>query len=259
MYLVQTTRRRHPTSTTQFDATTMDASNANLHNIEKRIGALERAEHPAEKTKVANMAPLGLWAFSLTTAMLQMKNLSVGIPSDNEGVVIGFALGFGGLVQLLAGLFSAARSQSFAATAFSSYGAFWLSYAGFHIFTDATGTPRNRTAEAAMLFMWALLTFVLFASSFNTNVAISSLFFTLGCLFTLLGVEKCTDSDAARFVSAIFGVGVCVIAFYAGAGELMNEQYNRTCIPLGVFEHAHEGLDRSFNEPRAPRVRVIPR
>ena len=67
----------------------MDASNANLHNIEKRIGALERAEHPAEKTKVANMAPLGLWAFSLTTAMLQMKNLSVGIPSDNEGVVIG--------------------------------------------------------------------------------------------------------------------------------------------------------------------------
>ena len=154
----------------------MDASNANLHNIEKRIGALERAEHPAEKTKVANMAPLGLWAFSLTTAMLQMKNLSVGIPSDNEGVVIGFALGFGGLVQLLAGLFSAARSQSFAATAFSSYGAFWLSYAGFHIFTDATGTPRNRTAEAAMLFMWALLTFVLFASSFNTNVAISSLF-----------------------------------------------------------------------------------
>ena len=110
-----------------------------------------------------------------------------------------------------------------------------------------------------MLFMWALLTFVLFASSFHTNVAISSLFFTLGCLFTLLGVEKCTDSDAARFVSAIFGVGVCVIAFYAGAGELMNEQYNRTCIPLGVFEHTHEGLDRSFNEPRAPRVRVIPR
>lgn len=237
----------------------MDASNANLQNIEKRIDALERTTDSRRKTKVANMGPLGLWTFSLTTCMLQMKQLRIGVPSDNEGIVIGFALGFGGLIQLLAGLFSAARGQTFAATAFSSYGGFWISYAGYHIFTDATGTPRNRTAEEAMLFMWALLTFVLFASSFNTNVAISSLFFTLGCLFLLLGVAKATDSGAAHFFAAIFGVGVCIIAFYAGAGELMNEQYNRTCIPLGTFERAHAGRDRSFNEPRAPRVGVIPR
>ena len=237
----------------------MDVSDANLQNIEKRVDALERATDSRRKTKVANMGPLGLWAFSLTTAMLQMKQLRIGVPSDNDGIVIGFALGFGGLIQLLAGLFSAVRGQTFAATAFSSYGGFWISYAGYHIFTDATGTPRNRTAEEAMLFMWAFLTFVLFASSFNTNVAISSLFFTLGCLFLLLGVAKATDSGAAHFFAAIFGVGVCVIAFYAGAGELMNEQYNRTCIPLGAFERAHAGRDRSFNEPRASRVGAIPR
>jgi len=97
----------------------------NLSNIERRVEALERA-NAASNTRMTccNIAPLGLWAFALTTALLQIKSLRAGASENALGIVIGFAFGFGGLVQLIAGLISAANGKQFAAVAFSSYGAF---------------------------------------------------------------------------------------------------------------------------------------
>ncbi len=86
------------------------------------------------KPPIANVGTLGLWAFALTTAMLSVKELRVGASDDGAvGVTIGFAFGFGGLVQLLAGILSALRGQSFSAVAFASYGGFWLSYGTYEV------------------------------------------------------------------------------------------------------------------------------
>lgn len=232
-------------------------STANVRNVEKRLTALERDVRvsSSSKSQVANMSTLGLWAFALTTATLQIRELRVGASDSGAvGVTVGLAFGFGGLAQLLAGILSAFRGNMFAATAFSSYGGFWLSWAVWECLVrsgdvDVVG---DKSAEEALLFMWALLTLVLFLCSFNTNVAVSSLFLTLACLFFLLAGAKHSGSAALKLVASLWGVCVSAIAFYAGAGELMNDQYGRTCIPLGEYEHTH--TDRSFNEPRSARA-----
>jgi hypothetical protein len=82
---------------------------------------------PVFHRKFANPSPLGLMGFAATTFVLSMYNVSArGIHTPN--VVLGMALGYGGLVQLLAGMWEFASGNTFAATAFSSYGGFWLSF-----------------------------------------------------------------------------------------------------------------------------------
>src|SRR6188472_1847268 len=76
---------------------------------------------------VANPAPLGLAAFALTTFVLSMFNSGL-VDAGGEGVVLGLALAYGGLAQLLAGMWEFRTGNTFGATAFSSYGAFWLSF-----------------------------------------------------------------------------------------------------------------------------------
>ena len=228
-----------------------------MSNIDKRLRMLERDLARGSKTQIANMSTLGLWAFALTTALLQFRELDIGatVPGAT-GLTIGFAFGFGGLVQLLAGILSALRGNMFQATAFSSFGGFWLSWASWELIvrSNEVGLVFDIEAEIGMLMMWALLTLVLFLCSFNTNVVVSSLFFTLATLFFLLAGAKYSGSNELKLAASLWGVFVAAIAFYAGAGELMNDQYGRTCIPLGSYEHTH--TDRSFNEPR---VTLLPK
>ena len=75
----------------------------------------------------ADPAPLGLAGFAATTFFLSVDNTNM-IPADVLGVVLGFALFYGGIAQLLAGMWEFAKGNTFGALAFSSYGSFWLSY-----------------------------------------------------------------------------------------------------------------------------------
>jgi len=84
-------------------------------------------------SRLANPSPLGLMGFGATTFILSMYNVQArGITTPN--VVMGMALGYGGLVQLIAGIEEFVCGNTFAATAFSSYGGFWLSFASTYIF-----------------------------------------------------------------------------------------------------------------------------
>ena len=235
----------------------MESSNIEkrLHDIEAR---LNRDEH--SQNKLANMSPLGLFAFAITTANLQVRHM-LDASDAATGIAVGAAFGFGGLIQLIAGLFNATRGQTFGGVAFCSYGGFWLSFAVHECLVRTYVFPRNDVAESSMLFMWGIFTTALFTCSFNTNIAVSTLFASLAMLFYLLGAAKNADSEALEVFTAIVGFITSIIAFYAGLGELMNDLYGKTLIPIGAFEHTHHGVDRSFNEPRKPRIPLdsIPR
>ena len=78
-------------------------------------------------------------SFATTTFVLSMFNVSArGVTTPN--VILGLAIGYGGLVQLLAGMWEFASGNTFAATAFSSYGGFWISF-GF-IYSESAVHPR---------------------------------------------------------------------------------------------------------------------
>src|SRR5690349_15321388 len=79
---------------------------------------------------IANPGPLGLAAFALTTFVLSMFNAGL-VGAGGEPVVFGLALAYGGLAQLLAGMWEFKTGNTFGATAFASYGAFWLSFWAF--------------------------------------------------------------------------------------------------------------------------------
>ena len=212
----------------------MDAPN--VANIERRLEALERANAGKSSRAQANVGPLGLWAFALTTALLQIGHLRVGTSAQSAtGIVIGFAFGFGGLVQLIAGVISATQGKQFAAVAFSSYGGFWLSFGVYESLVYSEVVTRDDIAEQSILLMWGVLTAALFICSFRSNAALSTLFAFLAILFVLIGASKDPQSEKTQFASAIWGIMTAIIAFYAGFGELFNDTYQSNIVPLGCF------------------------
>jgi len=110
--------------------------------------------------KIANPAPLGLCAFALTTFVLSLLNMGTrgqGTPN----LVVALAFGYGGLVQLLAGMWEMAIGNTFGATALSSYGGFWISFAiiftpgGFQIEQAYAGMGTDfQTVFSFYLFGW---------------------------------------------------------------------------------------------------------
>src|SRR5690242_16104766 len=116
------------------------------------------SEAPVSVAAVANPGPVGLAGFAMTTFVLSCFNASF-INHSVEGVVLPLALFYGGLVQLLAGMWEFRRNNTFAATAFASFGAFWLSYAAYVKFV-VPGLPASTEYKATGLFLlaWAIFT-----------------------------------------------------------------------------------------------------
>src|SRR5436853_788474 len=118
-----------------------------------------RGVMPPVAPAIADPAPLGLAAFALTTFVLSFFN--AGLVSDKgEPVVLGLALAYGGLAQLLAGMWEFKNNNTFGATAFSSFGAFWLSFWAFNQFFAKEITDKAALGHAVGLYLigWGIFT-----------------------------------------------------------------------------------------------------
>jgi succinate-acetate transporter protein len=153
---------------------------------------IEKHDIPQRRCQVGNPAPLGLFAFASTTLVLSLFNVHarhVTIPN----VVVGMALFYGGAAQFLAGMWEFAAGNTFGATAFSSYGAFWLSFATLFIpnsgIADAYQTDPGMEEDAIGIFLlaWMVVTFLFFIGSLRKSVGLSALFFFLTVTFLVLG------------------------------------------------------------------------
>ncbi len=185
--------------------------------------AAERAEAaPA----VANPAPLGLSAFALTTFVLSSSNAGWMFPKIGAGgaVVVGLALFYGGLVQLIAGIQEFRAGNTFGATAFCSYGGFWMAL-GF-VLLPSTGILAALTAEkavagglSAFLLGWTIFTFVMFLNTFRSSGALVSVFFFLLLTFAALTVgwlvtNSGSDGSTWIQIGGWLGIVTAVLAWY---------------------------------------------
>ncbi|HLN78052.1 MAG TPA: acetate uptake transporter, partial [Nocardioidaceae bacterium] len=125
---------------------------------------------------IADPAPLGLAAFALTTFVLSVVNAG-WLPATVEPVVFGLALAYGGLAQLLAGMWEFAKGNTFGATAFSSYGAFWISFWWLTGHTDLTGAG-NDAAKGVGLYLlaWGLFTAYMTVAATRVSTAVLAVF-----------------------------------------------------------------------------------
>lgn len=225
-------QRVHATTSGHTSAEFLNDMAHEIHNLKPHI-------HPP----VPNPAPLGLIGFGLTTALLQVKHtrLSGDEKEDLDGVdtvVLGFAMFFGGLLQIIAGICEIKRNNVFGFTAFNLYGAFWLSVGTIEIVSllaTHAPPPSNEKASQAMLFMVSVFTFMLWVLTFKINKTICMLFFLLGttCMLLSFGVRN----ETVDIVGGYFGMITSVNAFWLAFAELVNDVIGegKEVIPLGQW------------------------
>ncbi|TFK24021.1 Gpr1 family protein [Coprinopsis marcescibilis] len=195
----------------------------------------------ARPSKIANPGTLGLFSFASTTLILSLYNAQArSITTPN--IVVGMALGCGGIAQLLAGMWEFPRGNMFAATAFTSYGAFWLSYAtimipGSGIKEAYAGNKAElQSALGIYLITWCIVTFFFLIVALRKNIAFIALFSFLTVTFLLLAIGDFAASVNFVRAGGVFGVVTAFVAYYAGISELLAaEDMAIVRPPLGVF------------------------
>lgn len=189
-----------------------------------------RAVSPAES--VADPGPLGLAAFATTTFVLSVFNAGI-LPKTLEAVVLPLALFYGGTAQLLAGMWEFKKANTFGVVAFTSYGAFWLSFAAYVKFI-APGLPPASTGTATGLFLlaWTIFTAYMTIASLRTTGAIAAVFLVLLVTLVLLVVGTLGGSAGAGEIGGYLGIVTAVLAWYASAAGVVNATWKRTVLPV---------------------------
>lgn len=183
------------------------------------------------KDTTANPAPLGLCAFGLTTVLLNLANAGV-YPLD--AMILAMGVFYGGIAQVIAGMMEWKKGNTFATTAFTSYGLFWLSLAGILVLPKlGLGTAPNAIALSAYLAMWGIFTLLLFIGTLKLSRALQAVFLTLTILFFLLAIGDFTGNATIKTIAGIEGILCGGLAIYTGLAQVLNELYGRKLFPIG--------------------------
>jgi len=187
----------------------------------------------ASAPSVADPGPLGLAAFALTTFVLSMFNAGI-LDGRAEPIVFGLALAYGGLAQLLAGMWEFRTGNTFGAVAFTSYGAFWLSFWAFEQFY-AKSVPEAVVGQAVGVYLvaWGFFTAYMLVASLRTTTAIATVFALLTVTFLLLGIGEWTGTEGVVKAGGIVGLATAAAAWYASFAAVANTTFARTVLPVG--------------------------
>jgi succinate-acetate transporter protein len=180
----------------------------------------------------ADPAPLGLAAFALTTFVLSMFNADL-VNKAGEPVVLGLALAYGGVAQILAGMWEFRTGNTFGACAFTSFGAFWLSFWAFVQFY-ASSVPANEAGKAIGLYLiaWGIFTTYMLIASLRTTAAIALVFLLLAVTFFVLGIGNANTSNSTIKIGGWIGLATAVAAWYASFAGVTNATWGRTVLPV---------------------------
>jgi succinate-acetate transporter protein len=180
---------------------------------------------------IANPAPLGLAAFALTTFVLSMFNADL-VNSGGEPIVFGLALMYGGIAQLLAGMWEFRTGNTFGATAFASYGAFWLSFWAFVQFFEKS-VPAKDAGHAVGLYLiaWGIFTTYMFIASLRTTGAVALVFILLAITFFFLGIGNAGAHTNVIKIGGWIGLATAAAAWYASFAEVTNATFGRVVFP----------------------------
>jgi len=201
---------------------------------------MAQATETKTTTAVADPAPLGLFGFATTTLVLSAANAH--FTGVNEGGAITMALAYGGLAQLLAGMWEFKNGNTFGGVAFSSYGAFWISFWAYFSVSGNTallGAANGAGANdvAWYLLSWTVVTGLLLIGTLRLNWGLVAVFALLFLTFLLLTIGAFNPPAAGQTSSPIggyVGIATAVVAYYVGlAGILKAVSGGKIALPLG--------------------------
>lgn len=182
------------------------------------------------KDGTANPAPLGLLAFGMTTILLNVHNAGF-FPLD--AMIMAMGVFFAGIGQVIVGYMEWKKKNTFGALAFSSYGYFWLVLVGSIIGAKLGLTPSNPMAMGVFLSLWGIYSFGMFICTLKASRALQVVFGSLVILFALLAIRDFTGNEAIGVIAGYEGIFCGLSAMYTAMGEVINEMYGRSVLPLG--------------------------
>ncbi len=183
------------------------------------------------KDATANPAPLGLMGFGMTTVLLNLHNAGV---YELGTMILAMGIFYGGVAQVIAGIMEWKKKNTFATTAFCSYGLFWLTLVGLVLMPKmGLGKAPETSAMVAYLLMWGVFTSIMFIGTLRLNRALQFIFGSLALLFFLLALGDGTGSSAIKHIAGYEGIICGLSAIYTALAQVLNEVYGRTVAPLG--------------------------
>jgi uncharacterized protein len=197
-----------------------------------------RAAPAPPAAAIADPAPLGLAAFALTTFVLSMFNAGL-VDAKGEPIVLGLALAYGGVAQLLAGMWEFTKGNTFGATAFSSYGAFWISFWAYVAFFAPKVPEANRgSAVGLYLIAWGIFTTYMWVASLRTTAAVNLVFLLLAITFFVLGIGDAVGNDTVSKLGGWLGLATALAAWYASFAGVTNFTFGRELLPVRPLQRA---------------------
>lgn len=187
---------------------------------------------PPMKDTTANPAPLGLLGFGMTTVLLNLHNAGF---FEINSMILAMGIFYGGIAQIIAGIMEWRKGNTFATTAFTSYGLFWLSLVALIVLPKFGWAPKSDdTAMAAYLAMWGLFTAVMFIGTLRLHIAGQVVFGSLTILFFLLAIGDYTNAGPGfKHFTGYEGIFCGFSAIYTGLAQVINELFGRVVLPLG--------------------------
>ncbi|MDQ2718148.1 MAG: acetate uptake transporter [Bacteroidota bacterium] len=187
------------------------------------------------KDSTANPAPLGLLAFGLTTVLLNLHNAGI---FEMNSMILAMGIFYGGIAQIIAGIMEAKKNNTFGLVAFVSYGCFWLTLVALIVMPKLGWvTAASESAMVAYFIMWGIFTGLLFIGTLRISRSLQFIFATLTILFFLLATGDATGNASIKIFTGYEGIVCGASAIYTGAGELLNEIYGKSLLPLGLVRN----------------------
>jgi succinate-acetate transporter protein len=183
-----------------------------------------------------NPAPLGLLGFGMTTVLLNFHNAGF---FELNTMILAMGICYGGIAQIIAGIMEWRKGNTFATTAFISYGLFWLSLVALIVMTKlGWAVKSDEKSMAAYLFMWGLFTLVMFIGTLRLHIAGQVVFGSLTILFFLLAYGDFANASAGfKHFTGYEGIFCGFSAIYTGLAQVLNELYGKTLLPLGAVKN----------------------
>jgi succinate-acetate transporter protein len=180
----------------------------------------------------ADPGPLGLGAFAGTTFILSMVNARL-VGAGSTAAVFGVALVYGGIVQILAGMWEFRTGNTFGAVVFTSYGAFWISlYILFHTPASFLPVKAGPSAIGLFLWMWTIFTVLMLIASLRTAGVVAFVFVLLLITFIFLSIGNSGNSLSTIKIGGYFGLATAIVAWYGCLAGVANSTFGRTVFPV---------------------------
>src|SRR6478736_3265662 len=188
---------------------------------------------------IADPAPLGLAAFALTTFVLSTVNAG-WLPDTAVPVVFGLALAYGGIGQFAAGIWEFAKGNTFGATAFCSYGAFWVSYWWLTGHTSFGTASAGDVGDALGMYLlaWGIFTAYMSVAATRVSMAVLVVFVLLTLTFLILAWGEFATSTGITKTGGYVGLLTALAAWYASFAGVTAFTHGRQGAPVGPREES---------------------